>query len=177
MRSIRGFHRDEAGLSALEFALVLPVMCTLLFGGIEITNALEVSRKVSLAAATAADLVAQTKTLTNNQRDDVFAAADALMTPKDPGSLTVVITSLVYNNGQATVVWSDGHRKLPRNVNDIVILPPGILATGTSVIMAEVTYQYLDPMGALHWVGTGSYNFTDTYYDRPRRAVAVARTP
>lgn len=172
MTLLSRFARSESGLSAIEFAYILPVMTALLFGGIEITNALEVNKKVSLAAASVSDIVAQGKSLSTTQRDDIFSAADALMTPFDASQLTVVITSIVFNNNQAVVAWSEGHRKTPRAVNSVVLLPPGIIGTGTSLIMAEVTYKYNDVLGMLFPTG---YNMADTFYDRPRRSVSVAR--
>src|SRR5262249_41246037 len=117
---LRRFWRNNHGVSAIEFALILPFMAAFLMGGVQVTNALEANRKMSLAASTAADLTAQEQTLSTARRDDIFSAVDAILAPFDPSSLTVVITSLVFNNNQAVVAWSEGHRKQPRAVNDVV---------------------------------------------------------
>ena len=50
---------DRCGLAAVEFALILPVMLTLYFGGVEVTNMLVANRRVTSVAYTAADLAAQ----------------------------------------------------------------------------------------------------------------------
>jgi Flp pilus assembly protein TadG len=189
MSALRRFLKDKSGLAAIEFAWVLPIMLGLLLGGLEITNALQADRKTTSIAASVSDLVAQTNSLSNNQRDDIFAAADALIGPYDPAQLTVVISSVTFVGGQAVIAWSDGHRKQPRTVNSVVTneLPNGIIGAGSSIIMAEVTYHYADPLSAIFTSGnsfftkgvdfTGGFDFGGKFYDRPRRSVAVARVP
>jgi len=188
---LRRFLRDEHGVAAIEFAFVLPVMLGLLLGGLEITNALQADRKTTAIAASVADLYAQAQSVSNNDRDNIFAAATALIAPFNAGTLKVVVSSIIFSGGQTKVAWSDATANAsPRAVNSVVNLPPGLLIDSTaSVILAEVSYHYSDPLTAFfNAPGTGSFftkgadfsagfDFGSTFYDRPRRVISVGRTP
>lgn len=175
MRTLmRRYLIDRRAVAATEFALILPLMITLYFGGVEISNILAADRKMTSVTATLADLVAQSEVVTNNDMTDIFTAADALMVPFDPTDVTMVVSSVVNQAGQARVAWSDGLRQTPRAVGTVVTLPPGILPTSTSIIMSEVTFSYVSPIGQFL---TGGINLDDRFYARPRRSVAVARVP
>ena len=60
-RPFRRFAKDARGVSAVEFALILPLMLTLYLGGNELTHALTIARKVTHATSSLGDLVTQTK--------------------------------------------------------------------------------------------------------------------
>ena len=62
------FAGDTKGVSAVEFALVLPLMLTLYLGGAELAQAISASRKVTLVSRTVADLAAQSLQPSATQR-------------------------------------------------------------------------------------------------------------
>ncbi len=49
---------------------------------------------------------------------------------------------------------------------------PGILITGASVIVSEVTYTYSTPIGQFV---TNGMTVTDKFYERPRRVAVIPR--
>ena len=55
--------RDQEGVSAVEFAMLLPLMLTLYLGGVEVSQGISIDRKVTLTARTVADLVAQVSSI------------------------------------------------------------------------------------------------------------------
>ena len=73
---LRRWRNDRRGLSAIEFALLFPLMLTIYFGAVEISNLLTIDRKVANVAGTTADLVAQAQILNDDAIADVFLAAD-----------------------------------------------------------------------------------------------------
>ena len=73
--------RDRRGVSAVEFALILPTMIVLYLGIAETGNAITVYRRMSAIASTAADLTAQTKTVSTADLDDIVSASSAILSP------------------------------------------------------------------------------------------------
>ncbi len=61
-------------MAAVEFALILPAMLALVFGAIEVTNAIICKADVSDTASTASDLVAQEATIGTTDINNVYSA-------------------------------------------------------------------------------------------------------
>ena len=182
MRSIASFCRNKDGVAALEFAMILWPMLVLLLGGVEISSLLVVDRKTTAVAASLSDLVAQATTITNNDRDNVFAAGNSLVAPYDSANLKVVISSVIYQNNQPTIAWSDATPGATARAVGSVLpigdnpgqIPDGLVASGATVIMAEASYHFEDATSHLL---TGPHEFSATFFNRPRRVIAVGRTP
>jgi Flp pilus assembly protein TadG len=172
--TVRRFRADLAGLSAVEFALVLPIMLTLYLGGVELSDALTINRKITHVTSTLADLVAQSKTITDDDMEDIFDAAESIMTPYDATGLKMVVSGIAIDaDGVATVSWSDtrgGTASTPgATVTD---LPTGVNQPSTFLVMAKVNYDYTPIIG---YVMTGTYDLNDKFYLRPRISTTVAR--
>jgi Flp pilus assembly protein TadG len=165
------FHRAKSGVAATEFALILPVMITLFLGSIEMTDALTCKQKVTGLAATAADLIAQEKAVASSDLSNVFSAVNAIVYPYPTTGVKVVITSLVDNgSGGGRVAWSCAQNATARAANSTVTVPSGVITTGGSVILAEITYPYTSKVASML---TGTTNMTSTFYARPRRSATV----
>src|SRR6185312_6692965 len=120
-----------------------PVMLTMFLGSIEMTDALTCKQKVTGLAATAADLVAQEKAVASSDLSNVFSAVSSIVYPYPNSGVKIVITSVVDNgSGGGKVAWSCAQNATPRAVNSAVTVPSGVIATGGSVILAEITYPY-----------------------------------
>ncbi len=57
------FRHDERGVSAVEFAMLLPLMITLYLGTVEISQGVGIDRKVTLTTRTVADLASQVSSM------------------------------------------------------------------------------------------------------------------
>src|SRR5882757_4421965 len=88
------FLRDASGLSAIEFALLLPVMIASYFGVAEIGNYILADRKVTSVAATAADLVAQSSQVSNAGMADIMASLNVVIQPFNPSDVQIKISSI-----------------------------------------------------------------------------------
>lgn len=62
----RRLARDRKGAGAIEFAILFPVLVMLYIGAFEITIGLSVSKRVTRAAGTVADLVTQQQSVTKS---------------------------------------------------------------------------------------------------------------
>ena len=173
MRFIRRFRAADKGVSAVEFALILPVMLSTFFGIAEIANYINAARKVANLASTAADLAAQDTSITDNEMNDIMGALDVILRPFDPGSAEIRISSVVADdNGQTTIAWSDARHTSPRAEGSSVTVPDGIVPNLQGIIMAEVSFTYTTPFGK--YLSSGG-TVSDTFYLKPRRSTSVAR--
>lgn len=173
MRFIRSFRAADGGVSAIEFALIIPVMLLTFFGIAEIANYISAARKVSNLASTAADLSAQDTSITDGEMNDIMGALDVVLRPFDPGTAEIRISSVVADdNGQTTVDWSDARNTSPRAEGSSVTVPDGIVPDLQGIIMAEVSFTYTTPFGMYL---TNGMTVSDTFYLKPRRSTSVAR--
>jgi len=79
--SIRRLLRDKRGISAVEFAMLLPLMVTLYLGCVEASTGIAIDRKVTLVARSLGDLVAQASTITNDEMTNILNASAAVVQP------------------------------------------------------------------------------------------------
>ena len=174
-RAWQAFRRDRRGVSAVEFALIVPVICAGYFGMSELSSAMMVSRRTSHAASALGDLTAQYQTLTLSNVNDIFSAASIVMQPFTTTTLQLRLTSItLQSNGKATVDWSQAQGGMTAYTKAAVIssLPTGLLVnTGDSVVMSESKYAYTSPVTYLLPSG---YSFSDSFYLSPRYGTTIA---
>lgn len=170
-KAIARFRRARDGVAAVEFAMLAPVMVTLFLGSIEVCDALNCNQKVTGMASTTADLIAQETSVSTNDMSNVYAAVNSIIYPYSTTGLKIVITSLVDNgSGGGKVAWSCAQNAAARTVNSTVTVPTGVITSGGSVILAEITYPYASPISDYI---TGTVNMTSQFYARPRRSTTV----
>jgi Flp pilus assembly protein TadG len=174
LRFLRGFRKAHDGMAAVEFAMVLPLMLVLVFGAIEITSSLICKTNVSNTASTAADLISQESSVGTSDMNNVFAALTALTYPFSTTGLRIVITSAIDDGkGGAKVDWSKANTGSGRTTGSTMTIPTGLIATGGSVIVAEVTYTYTPPST---WFVQIPISMSNTFYSHPRRVPQVKWT-
>jgi Flp pilus assembly protein TadG len=100
--------RNDAGVAAIEFVIVLPVLLLLFFGMINLTSYISTLRKTNAAAELVTDLVSRhDETITSSDIDEYFNAAALLFLPASGDGVQVQL----YNyhdddkNGVADLRW------------------------------------------------------------------------
>ena len=170
----RRFTRDSRGVSAVEFALVLPLMMTLYLGGTEVSQAISASRKVTLVSRTVADLASQSSSINNTNMTNILNASSAVVSPFSSGSLKVTVSQVKIDaNGAATIEWSDTLHGTARGVGATVTVPAALKIANTWLIWTEAEYSYQPTIG---YVITGALTLKDQMYMRPRLGDKVTRT-
>jgi len=153
MKLARRLHRFAAarkGSAALEFAIIAPMMIFLLFGSVDLLDALSANKRLQNAASSVADVVARDTEVSNAEITGLWAALDILMFPDNGANVNLRVSSVsVQNATTARVVWSEARGMSPRVANSTVTLPAAMMTPGTSVIMTETTYSYASPLGFL----------------------------
>jgi len=172
-RRIRGLARDQRGVSAVEFAMLLPLMLSLYLGAVELSQGIGADRKVTLTARTVTDLVSQVSSINNTDMTNSLNAAAAVMAPYPSGNLKVTVSSVKIDaDGKATIVWSDTLNGTARAVDSTVTLPSALLVANTYLIWSEVQYTYKPTIG---YVVSGTLTLKDQIYMRPRLSDSVTR--
>ncbi|MDO8876478.1 MAG: pilus assembly protein [Pseudolabrys sp.] len=161
---LRRFARDRRGVSAVEFALVAPIMIALYFGVVEVSEGVSADRKVSLTAATLANLTAQVATISSSDMTNILDASSAVISPYDKTKLKITITCIsIDSTKKATAKWS-----VTRNgtaSSGTMTLPSALAVAGTQLVLAEVSYAYTPTVGSNI---TGTINLSDKMYMSPR---------
>src|SRR3954462_7758942 len=105
-RRLRRLIGDERGVSAVEFAMLLPLMLTLYLGAVELSQGIGADRKVTQTARTIADLVSQVTSINNTDMTNSLSAAAAVVAPYPVTNLKVTVSSVTIDaTGKATIAW------------------------------------------------------------------------
>lgn len=173
-RGIQGICYNEKGISAVEFALIAPLMVLIYFGCIELSLLMRVDRRVSTTASSLGDLTARLVTVSDADMQELFNAAAVTMQPYPATNARMRITSVVDNgNGKTRVDWSDAFNMTPYTPNALITVPVGLVPSPGSVIVAEVEFAYESDLG---FVLDGSRTLKDVFYLRPRRVTQIGRS-
>ncbi len=157
---------DERGISAVEFAMLAPVLIAFYLGLSEFCQGYMAQKRMGHASAMVADLVAQEESVTAATVDDIFEIGTLIMKPFSAATLQQRVSSITRTGGVATVDWSraDGGMAA-RTVGSTITLPADLIADGESIVMSEATYDYDSPADYLMPAIT---RFSHSYYLRPR---------
>jgi Flp pilus assembly protein TadG len=144
----RKFAKDDSAAAVVEFGLLMPFLITLLFAGIDITEAVTARRKAVQAASAMSDLIAQAKEVTTGDIANVFTAGTAMLAPFDGNELETVVTSVrVDANRRATVAWSVGQHAPARTAGTTFPVPDKLLTANSSLVVAEINFDYKPVVG------------------------------
>lgn len=157
--------RDERGVSAVEFAMLAPVLIAFYFGLAELCQGYMAQKRMGHVASMVADLVAQEETVATTNLDDIFEIGGLIMKPFPTPALKQRVSSVTRTAGVAKVDWSRGDGMTARAVNSTISLPTDLIADGESVIVSEATYDYDSPVD---YFMPGITRFSHIYYLRPR---------
>jgi Flp pilus assembly protein TadG len=175
VRARRAFRADRRGTASVEFAFIAPILITMYFGVVELSLAIQASRKVTSTASAVGDLVAQTDRITPAEVDAIFDAADAIMQPLDSAPLQVRVSALRMElDGDIEVIWSRARNTTAHGCGATLSPPDAVLSPGQSIVMAEVSYNYVPPLG---YQLTGDILLDDIFYLRPRQSLEVTLQP
>jgi Flp pilus assembly protein TadG len=168
----RRFIADERGVSAVEFALILPFMVYLYFGAVELLEGVAINRQVALTSTTVATVVSQYTTISaSSQLPDILNASVQIMQPYTTSSATVVVSAIAIDNtGRATVSWSQALNGSARSQGQVVSVPSQLDIANTTLILSETSYAYTPVFDFIHM---GTKTLTSSVYMVPRNATTI----
>ncbi|WP_084420970.1 TadE/TadG family type IV pilus assembly protein [Henriciella litoralis] len=168
----RLLRKANRGVSAIEFALIAPVMILIYFACIELSFMMVLDRKVTSSASALGDLVARASTVTDDDLSDIFEASRMIFQPNPIGDARLRVTSIYDDGGTVRVAWSDAMNMSAYSDGQTIEVPDGLIPSGGSVILSEVEYDYESTLG---YFFTTNKTLRDKFYLRPRRTDFVAR--
>jgi Flp pilus assembly protein TadG len=182
---IVGRARNESGMAAVEFSLILPILVILWIGGVEVTEALSVDRRINNLSSAIGDLVSRSKVVTYSEVTNIFNLGPKAMYPAcditgkpscTSQGLAMRVTAVDINgSGTGTVAWSRAtgvpvYTAAADNNKMNTLVPATLRVPNTQVIMSEVYYNYRPAVG---YVITGTKALSDRMYFVPRVVTKV----
>ncbi len=182
INKIHTLKADERGISAVEFALILPILLITYLGTVEVSQGLTVSRNTTNIASTVADLIGQTTTITSANVTTVFKASEAIISPFSTGNMKIYASSFCKHLNDDTIVrdWGQSYNGASSNIS---VGDPSVIALlpnrGDSLIVAEAeyTYTFITPAQAIFKIFNSASTFggtsngfiiKDKFFVRPR---------
>jgi len=137
-RFIHRFARDQQGIAATEFALVLPIMLTLFGGAVELSNFLTVERKVLSVVQTTADLIGQETDISASDISDIYSATLQILDPYPTTGLSIGVSSVVFDEDTAAASedWTSSYNG--GSVSSATTLAADFEEAGKSVIIGPM---------------------------------------
>jgi len=155
---------DQRGVSAVEFALLAPLMIGLYLGCAEISDGVGADRKVSLTAAAVANLTAQVTTISTAGMTNILDASSSIIVPYSASNLKITVSCIAIDaNKNATVKWS-----VTRNgtaLSGTASIPSALQVPNSQLIFSQVSYAYTPTVG---YTITGTLTLSDQMYMSPR---------
>lgn len=150
----RKFPGHEAGVAAVEFALIVPMLLIAYLGATDLTQALAIDRKLGTLASTVSDIVAQTDAIEGPQVDAYFNAATAIMRPFDLDKTGLQMAVIKVEGNTTRVTASRSRNAIPTdtlNIGDPFDLPDDMrdLADGKFIVVTNAYYTYQPMFGTV----------------------------
>jgi Flp pilus assembly protein TadG len=152
-RRLRG---NDSALTAVEFAIILPMMVTLLLGAAEFGRLVLVTQKLQNGAFILADLAGRDQTLSEDQLDNIFIALTNLIEPFEfAESGSAIVTSVSGDStGHADVNWQRSGAGALEATSAVgapgeeASLPDTLsIGDGETIIVCEVFYDFVPLFG------------------------------
>lgn len=173
--------RNSAGVAAVEFGLIAPMLIFMLIGTIELSRAISIDRKFSLVTSTIADLVSRERSLTAADVTAMYGVVDHMMKPWSSSTLKIKIIPVKSNlvGGRTCAYAQTANRPAFHGASQVAYaatyaVTANLMAAGTAVIVVESSYAFT-PL----FVGTiiGTQTWTDKAILSPREGHVQFDTP
>lgn len=141
---LRRLMRERDGIGGVEFALLAPVLIVLYLCAFELMTGFSVSKKVSMAASTVADLVSRTDKVSKTDLEGMIDVTNAVFPPYAVDNLSLRITGVTVDAArQAKVAWSwSNSGAAPYAVGSTVDVPDDMRGEETFLIHSELSVDH-----------------------------------
>jgi Flp pilus assembly protein TadG len=183
---LRGFGKNTTGAAAVEFAFVVPIMLTLYFGTMELSQGIEVNKKAGRASSLVADLITQQAVISKAEIVAIANIAAATMQPYNRTDSTVEVVGIQISDEsvpKARVAWSQrvshGSGSAFLTVGDLITIPSELVIRNTFIVKGGLKIDYIPVTTYTIQSTTGSGTgiaMGEEYYLRPRTSPTISCT-
>lgn len=189
-RTLAAFRRDRRGVAAIEFAFIAPVLLVMYFMTMEISQAIETSKKISRVGSMVADLVAQQAATVNGETiDQIMQIAQSTLMPYNRSSPTIIVTGIQMSGDtppRPVIAWTrqvvNGVYSGSAGSAQTTSVPAEVLTPNTFLVRVE---SQLDYRPVISWAAgdkqllglTSAFDdlpMNEAYYVRPRITQTIA---
>lgn len=186
--------RDQRGIAAVEFALIVPLLLSLYFVTMEVSQAIETNKKVSRMSSMVADLITQQQAISQCEVNAVMTIGDSILQPYGRSNSTITVTAIEITALQgkppkALVEWSrkriGGKPEIGETKGSVATVPEDLMTPGFLIrVDSDLPYQPvitwtpdqqtatgLGVMGKIF--ENGKLDMKETYYLRPRMSATI----
>ena len=179
---------DRRGVAAVEFAFVMPLLLSMYFVTMEVSQGIETNKKVSRIASMVADLVTQQQATSKSELDAIMAIGESLLQPYNRSRAKIVITAIEITDEdvpKVKVFWSrklvDGSTGVDALKGAATTVPSTLVTRGSFLVRVEASLDYKP---VITWAAadkpalglTAAFDgisMKETYYLRPRMSAQV----
>lgn len=179
---------DRRGVAALEFALIVPLLMAMYFVTMEVSQAIEVNKKVSRVGDMVADLVTQQQEIRKSELEAIMRIGEATIQPYDRSQPSITITAIEITNEttpKVKVAWS---RKLVNGAfsqdevpGTATTIPDALKIKGSFLVRAVSSLDYKP---VITWAASSKpalgltaafddISMKETYFLRPRMSTTI----
>lgn len=169
---IQRYFRNQSGIAAVEFALILPVLSLMMFGGYSIYRFVETDRAIERTSEITADLVSRMSKIDDSTVDDMIEIAESLVgdNANDP-SFKITMSSIsntfdTDNDYDLEINWSfanDNGAALQESQIPSFDIP--YIPEGESVVLVNVELDHSPLLYKNHF---GTFSVSQASVRRPR---------
>lgn len=133
-RALAGtFAKARGGVAAVEFAFIAPVLLSLYFVSMEVSQAIEVNKKVGRVGSMVADLITQQQVTNKSEVDAILKIGESILQPYNRTKGKIIVTAIQVtdeDSPKVKVAWS---RQLVNGSTS-----PGLAAGTTTTVPAKL---------------------------------------
>lgn len=142
--------RNNRGGVMIEFGFAMPLLILLMLGGVELGRYVLLHQKLDRTAMTVSDLVARVTSVSVDEIDTIFTAADLVMAPFDLSDRgLVIISSVEEDSGTPKVKWQRSGAGTLTVTSEIgaqganaTLSDASLVTSGEGVIIGETYFEY-----------------------------------
>lgn len=179
---------DRRGVAAIEFAFVVPLLLSMYFVTMEVSQGIETNKKVSRIASMVADLITQQPEIGKSELDAIMQIGESLLQPYNRSKPKIVVTAIKITDEdtpKVQVFWSrklvNGAASADQAKGTTTTVPASLKTRGSFLVRVE---SYLDYRPVITWAAADkpslgltaafdSISMKETYYLRPRMSQEI----